>query len=68
MVRPGNGSDTFTYISACMTTQGKQCIFPFKYTNKTDSSPDASTQELIYTKCSTETIYRPWCPTSNFTN
>ena len=53
-----------SYVIACMTTEGKQCLFPFKYQNKTDNSPDASDQELTYRKCATETIYRPWCPTS----
>ena len=51
-----------------MTTEGKQCLFPFKYMNKTDDSPDASLQEITYTKCSTETLYRPWCPTSMIVN
>ena len=46
---------------ACMTTEGKQCLFPFKYKNKTD---DGAVMELTYSKCSTEDIYRPWCPTS----
>ena len=44
-----------------MTTEGKQCVFPFKYKNKTENGDD---QELIFNKCSTEDIYRPWCPTS----
>ena len=57
-----------TYVAACMTTEGKQCLFPFKYMNKTDDSPDASLQEITYTKCSTETLYRPWCPTSMIVN
>ena len=57
-----------TYIAACLTTEGKQCLFPFKYMNKTDDSPDASLQEITYTKCSTETLYRPWCPTSMIVN
>ena len=57
-----------TYVAACMTTDGKQCLFPFKYMNKTDDSPDASLQEITYTKCSTETLYRPWCPTSMIVN
>ena len=51
-----------------MTTEGKQCLFPFKYMNKTDDSPDASLQEITYTKCSTETLYRPWCPTGMIVN
>ena len=51
----------FYLYLACMTTEGKQCIFPFKYKNKTESGDD---QELTFNKCSTEDIYRPWCPTS----
>ena len=39
-----------------MTTYGKQCLFPFKYSNET--SPD-----LTYKICSTLNVYRPWCPT-----
>ena len=48
-------------ISACMTTEGKQCLFPFKYRNRTD---DGTETELTFYKCSTEDLYRPWCPTS----
>ena len=57
----------FLSILACMTTEGKQCLFPFKYRNKTDDTSghdDAEWTELEYTKCSTLDIYRPWCPTS----
>ena len=39
-----------------MTTNGKQCLFPYKYSNETD--PD-----LTYKICSTLDVYRPWCPT-----
>ena len=51
----------FQNDSACMTTEGRQCLFPFKYRNRTD---DDTTTELIFNKCSTLDIYRPWCPTS----
>ena len=43
-------------ISACMTTVGKKCLFPFKYSN--DTHP-----ELTYKICSSLDVYRPWCPT-----
>ena len=59
------GNNYYYHFIACMTTEGKQCLFPFKYKNKTDNTLDSPDQELTYTKCSTETIYRPWCPTSN---
>ena len=47
---------SFFSISACMTTVGKKCLFPFKYKN--DSNPD-----LTYQICSSLDVYRPWCPT-----
>ena len=43
-------------VSACMTTVGKKCLFPFKYSN--DTHP-----ELTYKICSSLDVYRPWCPT-----
>ena len=46
----------FFMISACMTTVGKKCLFPFKYSN--DTHP-----ELTYKICSSLDVYRPWCPT-----
>ena len=46
----------FFLISACMTTVGKKCLFPFKYSN--DTHP-----ELTYKICSSLDVYRPWCPT-----
>ena len=42
--------------TACLTTTGKKCLFPFKYMNT--SHPD-----LTYKICSTLDAYRPWCPT-----
>ena len=39
-----------------MTTVGKKCLFPFKYSN--DTHP-----ELTYKICSSLDVYRPWCPT-----
>ena len=41
---------------ACMTIYGKQCIFPFKYSNSTN-------EDLTYKRCSTLDVYRPWCAT-----
>lgn len=41
---------------ACMTISGKQCIFPFKYSNSTND-------DLTYKRCSTLDVYRPWCAT-----
>ena len=58
---PHNRFVSFLCI-ACMTTEGKQCIFPFKYKNE---SGDGAVMDLEFKKCSTEDIYRPWCPTSN---
>ena len=46
----------YDLISACMTTVGKKCLFPFKYSN--DTHP-----ELTYKICSSLDVYRPWCPT-----
>ncbi len=41
---------------ACMTTDGRQCKFPFMFGNATHPV-------LEYNICSTLDIYRPWCPT-----
>ena len=43
-------------VTACMTTEGKQCVFPFKYAN--ESGP------LDFFECSTLDVYKPWCPTA----
>ena len=43
------------FLTACMTTVGKKCLFPFKYSNDTDT--------YTYTICSGLDVYRPWCPT-----
>lgn len=47
---------TCFFLPACLTTQGKKCLFPFRYHN--DSNPD-----LTYKICSSLDVYRPWCPT-----
>jgi hypothetical protein len=39
-----------------MTTTGKQCLFPFYYSNSTDLN-------LVYKICSSQDNDRPWCPT-----
>ena len=41
--------------TACMTTEGKQCKFPFKYANESGT--------LDFFECSTLDVYKPWCPT-----
>ncbi len=45
----------------CYTLEGQQCVFPFKYINTTD---DGTVLEANYTKCTTQDIYKPWCPTA----
>ena len=47
--------------SACMTIEGKQCIFPFTYKNKTNEGTE---QELVFNYCSSLDVYKPWCPTA----
>ena len=46
----------------CLTTDGDDCVFPFKYRNKTN---DGFETELTYHECSTVDLYKPWCPTGN---
>ena len=44
-----------------MTTDGLQCIFPFKYKNETT---EGNENNLVFKKCATEDLYsRSWCPT-----
>lgn len=43
-------------MTACTTTTGKKCLFPFKYFNTTET-------DLTYKICSSLDVYRPWCPT-----
>ena len=45
---------------SCLTTEAEECIFPFKYSNKT---ADGFETELTYYECSTVDLYQPWCPT-----
>lgn len=47
----------------CLTTQGEECIFPFRYKNITI---DGIETDLTYNECSTVHLYKPWCPTGNF--
>lgn len=46
---------------ACFATDGEQCIFPFNYRN---ISLDGEITELVYDKCTSISLHRPWCPTS----
>ena len=41
----------------CMTVNGLQCLFPFKYHNDTHD-------DVEFNICSVADLYRPWCPTS----
>ena len=38
-----------------MTTEGKQCLFPFKFKNESG--------EQTFTECASIGVYKPWCPT-----
>ncbi len=52
LVKPTSSIDDL----ACMTTDGRQCIFPFIFGNETHPV-------LEYNICSTLDIFRSWCPT-----
>ena len=45
---------------SCLTTEGEECIFPFKYSNKT---ADGIETQWTYYECSTVDLYQSWCPT-----
>ena len=48
------------HYKKCVTLQGEPCIFPFTYANV---SYDGIETEITYTVCSTQDLYKPWCPT-----